>query len=545
MQPLTYLKNDRARKIILLIIYATFFVWGICVYKDYGISTDEKVQRDHGLVNFKYVYELINGEENTPEYLKDYEKLGDYGGRYYGVGIKIPLILTEYLNGFQMTNQQIYYMNHLYTFLLFFAASVFVYKIGRKLGLGYKYSVLLVLLFIICPRILADSFYNIKDSVFLSLFTIMIYYGLAVMSEFKVKNAAGLAVSAAFCLNTRIVGALPLFILCIAYLFKDGKFESKRFLHIFMTGVISFGLYILISPAAWSDPAGYIHNTVSVFSNYEANSGTITLGKSVYAYDKLPWYYTILCIWLTMPGFYLIFCVAGIVSVVKQICTGNIKINLTRNILVITLLVQFSVVMIYDAVMKPIKYNMWRHFYFIFLFIVIFAVIGIRNLADSAGKYRSVITAWAGFAVMLTVIWNVRNHPYEFAYYNPLFATDTEDNMRHDYWGVSDHDLLKRVDDNDINVYPRSSVSMFFGEEGWERFHAGSEQYCAEYKFERTDMKGAERWEILYKEEEVTEVDGRRVSAISKRINYDNCLFKYVVDGKGVRGGYWKITDQG
>lgn len=139
---------------------------------------DEPVQRKHGLVHLKYICELVNSSDEIPEYLKEIpDNLETNTAKYYGIGIKIPLMLIEYLNGFRLSNQQIYYMNHLYTFMLFFA-SVYVYKIAEKMKFGFWYSFLTSVLFMICPRILAEAFYNIKDSVFylcLSLCCIIVW----------------------------------------------------------------------------------------------------------------------------------------------------------------------------------------------------------------------------------------------------------------------------------------------------------------------------------------------------------------------------------
>ncbi len=525
--------REKMKKIILLVLYTVFLIWGLCVCKDYGISVDERLQRNHGLVSFKHVYQLVNGNDNMPDYLQAYPPLNEYDHKYYGVAIKIPLILVEYFNDFQMTNQQIYQMNHLYTFLLFFMASVFMYKLSKRLQLGFSYSVLSVILFVICPRILADSFYNIKDSVFLSLFTIMMYFGLSVISEFKLKYALGLAVSAAFCLNTRIVGALPLFIICLVYIFKDGKFVLKRFLHIAATGLLSFGIYILVSPASWSNFADYIYNVVAVFSDY-IPMDKVTLGKTSYAGNNLPWYYTILCICMTMPNLYLISGATGFVTEIKSLlCARDKKIYISKNLLMVTMLIQFIAIMSYDMILKPVKYNMWRHFYFLFVFIVIFSVSGIKYMTEHMPKFRILVTGWAAASVILTIGWIIVNHPYEYVYYNILYPTNTEDTMHHDYWALSDFNLLKGLQDNDINLYPHNDVcTTYFGEEGWEKYSVSKEPYGAEYRFWKQGEKN-----ILYREEEGIEVGRRKISGLVKRINYNNCLLKYALNSSGEIAG--------
>lgn len=95
------------------------------------------------------------------------------------------------------------------------------------------------------------------------------------------------AVSAAFCLNTRIVGALPLFITCLIYVCKDGRIRIKKIRHILGTGLFSAAIYILITPASWGNVIDFVYHTVAVFSNYPF-IGKLKLGNTTYSNDNLP-----------------------------------------------------------------------------------------------------------------------------------------------------------------------------------------------------------------------------------------------------------------
>lgn len=516
-------KKGQVQKILLIILYTVFLFWGLFSYRDYGISYDEPIQRNHGLVNFKYAYKLVQEDTEVPEILESISgNLEEYSAKYYGIGIKIPLILAEYLNGFNMTKQQIYHMNHLYTFLLYFIASIFVYKLVRKLGLEYAYSVLAVILFMICPRILADAFYNIKDSAFLSLFVMMLYFGISVLDEFEMKYATGLAITAAFCLNTRIIGALPLFILCVAYVFKNRNEYCKRLLQILIVGCISIIIYFLITPACWERPFDYIYNVIHTFSNYD-HVQLLGLGNTVYNNERLPWYYTLLCICLTMPNLYLFFGIVGAV-VGKKEYRGNLLVSV--------IYVQFFCVVLYDMVLRPIKYNMWRHFYFIFIYIVIFAVMGIRYVFRKLDKYRNIAAACISMSLLLTTIWILKNHPYEYLYFNPLYVTNEDEVTERDYWHVSGQNLLKTIEnDENINVSGQDIHKMFFGESGWENYHENREVYSAEYFIKFWDMKKSSN--ICYKEIENVTVNDRKSSSLMKRLNYDNCILKYFISDRG------------
>lgn len=537
-------ENPYKKSIALLLIYTIFLLWGLFSYKDYGVSYDEVVQRRHGLVNFKYVYELVNGSENMPEYLNKIPyTLEEYDFmKYYGVGIKIPLVLIEWLSDFTMTNQQIYHMNHLYTFLLFFTASIFVYKIMQLLGFSFGYSIFAVLIFMACPRILADSFYNIKDSVFSSLFIMMLYFGLATIKEFSWKSGLGLAISAAFCLNTRIVGALPLAVIIIAYLFYGEKIDWIKIRKLFITGLGSFMIYILIAPAAWSNIFEYLYNVINVFSDFD-QAGTVLIAGQKYMTENLPWYYLLLCIVLTMPSLYIVFCVLGLIEKGKEfLITKNIR----DNYFILILFIQFIVILLYDIVNRPSKYNMWRHFHFLFIYIVIFTVLGIQYALEHYKKYQVIIKSFIGISIFLTICWIIRNHPYEYLYFNPLFHGGLADNTEQDYWMITSHDILQGIEeDNIIDVYVELDASVdakaiFFGEDKWEKYHINKEKDGTEYKL----YSGETEDNVVYGIENVFKIENRNIITLLKRKNYDNCVLKYYYNDSIVTGNNYKTEIQ-
>lgn len=524
-------------KIGLFIFWLGFLIWGILSYKDYGITYDEVLQRTHGLINFKYVYENLVGTETMPNYLANIPvTLEEYGFfKYYGVGIKIPLIIIEYLMGFKMTNEQIFHMNHLYTFLLFYISSIFVYKIIKKLRMNNKYAIFAVIIYCLCPRILADSFYNIKDSVFSSLFVIMLYFGLSLMEEFQIRNAIGLIVSAAFCLNTRIIGALPLLIMCLVYVFKGQREKIfHRLKQMIIIGIFSFGIYIIIAPAAWGNVLDYICNVLGVFGNFDAD-GVEVLGNVSYSVQNLPWYYLPACMFMTLPNLYIILGIAGVITEIrKYLVSDSINEAIRSNYIIVTLFAQFFCVLLYDMIIRPPKYNLWRHFYFLFIYIVIFSVIGLKNIIIKFSNYRKWIIGCTFFSILLTAVWILKNHPYQYMYYNMAITEDSEDEMKHDYWHASYHNILQRIiNDTNINVYANiEPESMYFGENNWENYHLNNHQYSSEYYV--TWKK--EKSNLLYEEVDRIEVDKRIASILYKRKNYDNCIGKYYLIGDNIIG---------
>lgn len=102
--------------IAFFILFIGLLLTGISVYKDYGISWDEEMQReDNGIVNYNYIHSgnyesLINGNE-----------------KYHGPAFEIALIYIEKILDLKRT-RNIYLMRHFVTFLVFILSIFFFTK---------------------------------------------------------------------------------------------------------------------------------------------------------------------------------------------------------------------------------------------------------------------------------------------------------------------------------------------------------------------------------------------------------------------------------
>ena len=105
--------------------------------------------------------------------------------------------------------------------------------------------------------------------------------------------------------------------------------------------------------------------------------------------------------------------------------------------------------LLYALFFKPSLYNGWRHFYFIYPFIALSAVAGLKFVMrppfpDGNGKVLGsrFLLAPVFCCLCLTGIWILSNHPYEYAYFNLPARGHIEDNFEKDYWAVSQKDQL-------------------------------------------------------------------------------------------------------
>ena len=150
------------------LIFFLFLSLQVLSYDDYGYSWDESLTRLNGIVSFNYILEKLNILENLK--YDNVPNLNDYIDNEYGVFFELINILFEKTLSLN-DSLDIFYFRHLINCLFFFIASIYFYY---TLNLFYskKISVLGFLLFILHPRIFAQSFYNSKYIIFLVFFFI-------------------------------------------------------------------------------------------------------------------------------------------------------------------------------------------------------------------------------------------------------------------------------------------------------------------------------------------------------------------------------------
>ena len=120
-RPLAQSLLPRAAAVLL---FALLLFYGLKAYNDYGLSWDEPIERQSGLVTYKYLHPEDSTLITDTVNFNTVPDLHDYQYRYYGVAVQYPLVLAESASDFTMSLHDVYLMRHLYVFLWFFAAAV-------------------------------------------------------------------------------------------------------------------------------------------------------------------------------------------------------------------------------------------------------------------------------------------------------------------------------------------------------------------------------------------------------------------------------------
>ena len=306
------LQNLRAH-LPFVIFFISFFITGLVVCPDYGISWDEAVQRgDNGTVNYNYIrtgdrQELMNGNE-----------------KYHGPAFEILLVTIEKVSGFEDL-KDIYLLRHYITFITFAISVLFFYLLCLK-NFNRMIALTGAIFLVLSPRIFADAFYNSKDLVFMSVIIINMYT-LQVFYQSKKTGAAIFhGIITALVIDVRIMGVIMpaiTYLILLMDFFRNPLIRKKI---IFSTGIYSVVLIafmILCWPVLWHDPIGNFMNAIGEMSKYHWDGFMRYLGKEVNA-QNLPWHYIPVWIGVTTPLLYTLLFVTGLYFLIKKILANLI-----------------------------------------------------------------------------------------------------------------------------------------------------------------------------------------------------------------------------
>lgn len=426
--PITLIKKN-----IVLIFFSIYLCIGLFIYSDYGISWDEPYQRQIGYVNFTYV---TGADRNA---------LFNSADKYYGAAFELPLVIVERAFNIQDT-KTIYEVRHLFTFLIFYVSVIFFYKLAMLIFEDQRYAVVSSALLTLSPRIFADSFYNSKDIPLLALFIITTYTLFQLLRKKTLKWTIIHALASAFLIDIRIVGIiLPIFtFISMVLLIWKKEFQP----HLLFLYIAVFTIAVIVFwPLLWSNPLA-IFESFKMMANYhfQTNLPVLYRGEFISPFS-LPWHYIPTWISSTTPLSYGILFIIGSITTFKNLVSEKAinKIFEQKNIFnLITLLLIFLPV-ISVILLQSTLYDGWRHLYFIYPFMVIVMVHGLKL----APKILVVLTLLEITSVTL-FMW--QQHPYQNLYFNSLLSNNMEQvkqNYELDYWGLSYRDALEYIVQND------------------------------------------------------------------------------------------------
>jgi len=446
-----FIRGNGLKKHIPFIIFLVLFVGiGFSIYRDYGVSWDEKAQIDLGRVNYQYL------TKGNPALLTDTD-------RFHGPLFEIPLWRLTV----QLPNPDMIYARHLDIFFIFVIGVIALYILACRLFHSSWWSLLTAILLVSSPRIFADSFYNSKDIPFLVFFTIAILSWIFLIDviwsdrtwEIKIGAVVLSALTCAWAVDIRIPGIVLIPLTCILFMLvilcKPKHWRVAGVLFVTYL-ILSTGFIILFWPSLWHDP---IHEFINAFVNMDHftwNGTVLSRGPFIQAVD-LPWHYIPTWILITTPLLQLGGFVLGIFSLII-VSGNNIRYVFSKSMrsfldsftpdtfawlaIAMCLVVPLATVIMLHSVL----YDGWRQMYFIYPSILLIAVFGMKTVYKQSSRvFRHPI--WlrilAGMVLAIgllePLVFALQYHPHENVFFN-VFAgnsTSLRQKFEQDYWGLS------------------------------------------------------------------------------------------------------------
>ena len=244
-----------------------FLLASLTVLDDYRHSPNENPYRIVGGATIDYVMGRGDALFGLPH-------------RFNGVALELPLEFVERtlrLDGFEVSAAR-----HLLTHFLFLSGGLFAYLLTQRLFGNRALALIVMLLFLLHPRLYAHSFINNKDLPFVGMLMIALFLARRAFKKDTLAAFALLGIGAGAIMNMRLMGAVLLLgVLAGRGLdllwARDGS-ERKRVLLSASALVLAAGLTTYGSwPYLWDNPGGRLWESLrpAELEPFEQESWTI------------------------------------------------------------------------------------------------------------------------------------------------------------------------------------------------------------------------------------------------------------------------------
>ena len=466
--------GERARfHSLALIVWALFLITGLAIVDDYGVSLDTMYQRNVAIDTINYV---LHGESTL---LRTHD-------RFYGAALELPLfLLTERVLGLE-DPRHVYLARHVLTHLFFLIGGFCCYLLAWRLAGDRLAALLVMLLFLLSPRLYAHSFFNSKDPVFASAFVMALLFASRAFDRDSVGAYRWCGAAAGLLVNLRVMGVVLFAVVVVfrawAWFRAEGGAARRRAAATAGVFALWGGLVLFISlPYLWGDPIGRLAEMVVMLADHPIVLLELFRGQ-VFSNAALPWDYVLHWFAISQPPVTLLLGLLGLGAlgfavwgVVRRGAdagpgAGWGAAELRFGALLATC---FALPLVAFALLRPTTHNDWRHFYFLhgpFCLLATFALMRLRQLPT-----RGLRKEWVGgVACALTMaglgvvaVQMAQIHPHQYLYFNFFVDRKTPEQLRTrypmDYWDMAMRQgyerILQQEPASTINMRPQGKVS--------------------------------------------------------------------------------------
>ncbi len=447
-------KKMNKSSLIYFFIFLSFMIIGLNSFRDYGISIDENFHHTNG----EHYYSFFKGLFlNNTEFITLAELKSSFKEHFYKDPAIFDFSAAILVDIFNIEDiKDVYLFRHLLIFLIFLLGSFYFYLILRRRFKSNLIIILGLLFLFLSPRIFANSFYNNKDLIFLSVSCIFFYYSIKFFEKPSLRNSITFAFTTALAFDVRIMAIIYIFVFYLMLFFQfldDKKFLNEKFKNSLIALILTTLFIYLFWPYLWIDP---INNLIDYFLVIRSEIPSIqNLYLGTYVFSKsLPWHYEMVWILFTSPLTIIVFFVIGYLILSVKIFNNFMnadkkdhKFWKNKNEF-IDFYLFFAFTLTFLVKIKfGVNYGGWRQIYYLYPLIIILGLYGLEyliNVIKNKKLIKFLFIILFSELIFLS-LWNYKNHPYQFVYFNPVFKELTKNKFDLDYWGISNKSILQKI----------------------------------------------------------------------------------------------------
>lgn len=455
------------RKVHSRIVFLTIiFVIGLAAIFPYGAHIDQTSEQ-HILYSNLKVYAHCLGDSNA-----FYQNLNAAGiiditqsiEKDHGMAVYYPMAWIFFLNKTSPFIGNLLW--HGYIYLLFFCGCTALFYLLSAIFNNHIVPIFTTLLFFFTPRMFAEGHYNNKDIILLSLVLCIAYFGWRVHQNKSWGNVVAFAFAGSLAANLKIIGA---FIWGMAglYIFLSllAKRQFRKDMLLKMVGCITlwFGFYTLITPACWTGLFGFWQYLLESAQNFRWNDYVLFAGKM---YNKnitgFPNMYLPVMILLTVPVGILLLAGLGAITMVPTLVKSRSK-NAEGTWYLLTMTLSCLILLGYAVWSGTPVYNGWRHFYFVYMAVLLLTAQGISWLQDKFKKrnLQKWLSAFLSVYVLILAVGIAMSYPHEYAYYNIFAGKNVVERYELDYWDMSFKEAYEKIlPEPDAKEFPAERIKI-------------------------------------------------------------------------------------
>lgn len=428
------------RNVVVGSFFGLLLLLGFALHRDYGVSWDEPNNHLNGLVNIKYLVQLIwpARAQQEPGY-QLIPALRQFRDADHGPAFEIPVAIAGYLftDG---DSRSFYFLRHLATFLVFTAGVWATYQLGKQRYKSWQAGLLASVLLVLSPRMFGEAFYNGKDIVYMAFFTLAMYSLVRVLARPSAARVVVHSIATALAIDVRVQGLLLVVLtLLVVAASPAGRQRYGRTIGLYIGCTL---LFVLVGwPYLWATPFAELLAALPRMGRYPWPFTNFYLG-AFWPATHLPWHYILVWLLITTPLLYIVAALCGIgVSCFRLLRFRTTYLTTLAGQIDVLLLLWLLGPLVTTCVLHVVVYEEWRHVYFTYPALLLLAVGGLRALWQAA-YWRSrwvaiAATGGVGATLAYTAAQMVQLHPYEHMYFSFLPARTAERLFERDYWGLS------------------------------------------------------------------------------------------------------------